>query len=137
METTETIKKFIKAYNEHDATTLNEVIDNNAEAIFPTTKIVGRRNIVQHFAETFEKIIPDIHEEILNMAIQGNTAALEAQETGTFSMPNSKKPYKIRCAYIIHVNTDGLIDWAHSYWDTYPWSKQIGIPVESIHPEGK
>jgi steroid delta-isomerase-like uncharacterized protein len=135
----ESVERYWAAYNAHDLKAVLALLAKDVEVRFPTAPqpIVGRQVIGTVWEALFASVIPDIHEDIQTVAIDGNVAACEVVESGTVHLPQglasgasaTGRSYRMNLAAFFHFGSDGLMTQVRSYWDTGTFCEQLGIDL--------
>ncbi|MBI4850643.1 MAG: nuclear transport factor 2 family protein [Acidobacteria bacterium] len=127
----ETIKIWVKAFNDHDAIAASECYHNDAENLQVAIGIPlkGKQAILKDLEEFFAGT-PDSYTNIENLFEDGQWAMLEWSGGGNFvAKDGSRKPYTLRGCGFFHI-IDGKIKFQRGYWDKYTWFSQVGLPIE-------
>ncbi len=126
--TVETVEAYLKAWNGHDLDALLATLDEDVTVIVPSfpDPLRGKEQLRTLWGTLFNKVSPDVHEEVLTVIAQSDIVACECIETAVFAPESINRPYRIRLGVFFRVNESGLIEELHSYWDTLSMSQQLG-----------
>jgi len=148
------VNSYWRAWNDHNLADLLPLLAADFVSMSPFNP--GNPTSKDMFAkgfEMFEKSLPDLKEEVVNIMTEGNKVACEVIEsatvTGSIQLPTgviapTNRSYKLNVASFFRINDQGLIAEQRNYWDTASWAHQVGIDPnsfdsnsESSKPAGK
>lgn len=139
----ETVLKYWEAYTKHDQEAILSLLSSDYALRSPLSGGVATRDMVAGGLKLFEKSFPDLREEVVSVAADGNRVVCEVVETATFTGPldwptvaiaPTNKSYQLPFAAFFRVNAQGLIVEQRNYWDTADWIRQVGIDAKLFAP---
>jgi steroid delta-isomerase-like uncharacterized protein len=140
----ETVINYWRAWSEHN---LDDLLSLLAPDFISRSSLSPRRaaskDMITKGFEMFDKALPDLKEEVISIAAEGDRVVSEVIETATFTGPMelptgviapTNRSYKIHVASFFRINSQGLIVEQITYWDTTSIFKQIGIDPQLFAP---
>ncbi|HEX3426987.1 MAG TPA: nuclear transport factor 2 family protein [Acidimicrobiales bacterium] len=136
------VQLFFDAYRDHDVETMVELCDDMADFHYVPVEIWGKQRVVRGDGKvrTVGKTlwtglidaVPNLTNEVTSMSADddGNVVA-EVVISGTQSkdwgaIGTQGRHYDLPHLFLLHVNSDGLIDRITGYWDGADFNQQLG-----------
>lgn len=131
---TQVVEGYLKAWNNHDLGALLATLDESVVVVVPSfaEPIRGKQQLRTLWGTLFDKVSPDVKEQVLTTMVEDHTVACECIETAVYAPDSIDKPYRIHLAVFFRVNARGLISEIHSYWDTTSMFQQLGKGIAEI-----
>jgi ketosteroid isomerase-like protein len=133
------IRKALESTNKRDLDTLLMLCDPQVRYWNPARQEVNGRDALRKVFESIFKAFPnEHHDEIKNVLVQGDSAAFEAVDSGTFdgvlelprgNIQPTNKSYKIPFVVFSRINNEGPITEWREYYDRLSFFRQIGIEL--------
>ena len=133
-------KKFVAAFNRHDADAVAEGYATSCVVHDPAypAPLVGR-SAVRQDAATFFRAFPDLQIQSLERFEKGDLGSEEFRMTGTNTgplaeptgeIPATGRPIDLKGAVIIRFDAQGLIQEERRYYDAGALMRQLGLAPE-------
>jgi ketosteroid isomerase-like protein len=138
----ETVTEFFAAYRRHDVTAMADLCADNADFRYLPVEIWGKQRVVRGDGKVHGigrvlwagliTAFPDLGNEItsLSTAADGTVVAevvLSGTQAGAWGTISSKgQQFTLPHLFVLHVNTDGLIDSITAHWDNASFYRQLG-----------
>ena len=133
-------REAIASWNRHDLGPFMAILEPDFvtyDPLFPEP-VRGRETLRKAIEGLFEAF-PDLHMEILSLAVNGDVMASENRLTGTFKMPMklprgivppTGKSIEVRYATFSRLDSKGLgVEQRYYYYDLPGFAKQLGIKI--------
>jgi len=138
----EIVTEFFAAYREHDVPAMADLCADNADFRYLPVEIWGKQRVVRGDGKVhgIGRVIwsglitafPDLSNEITSLSSAADgTVVAEVVLSGTQADPwgviaSRGQQYALPHLFVLHVNTDGLIDSVTAYWDNASFYRQLG-----------
>ncbi|MBN2355256.1 SgcJ/EcaC family oxidoreductase [candidate division KSB1 bacterium] len=137
IDSNEILSKVQMAYNNHDANAVAQLYAEDAVCIDSgePEPLHGRKAIQESYASFF-RAFPDVTVEFINVFTSGDQFCAEYTTSGTNTGPMASpegdiqptgRSVKIKGAFFVKVNAEGLVEEDRTYYDTASFIDQLGL----------